>query len=659
MARRDTAALQTPANRWLLIALLLVIFPHLTRMPLWLAGLSLGIVGWRLAVIGHRSALPGRTLRLLLTAAAIAGVAFSYHTVSGRDAGVALLTLMLSLKVLELRSARDALVIVLLGYFLVVTGFLFDQSIFTGGYLVAVVVTLTATLIIIHHPGGGLERSRDYLKTAGQLTVQALPVAILLFVFFPRLPGPLWGLGTGETGRTGLSEEMTLGDISKLADSDAVAFRVQFEETMPAAGELYWRGPVLWHTDGRRWVRLDENARRRMPAPEYLPERASVRYTVTLEPHNRNWLFALDLPAQLPDGAAVTPGYQLLAHDLVDERRQYTIESYPHYRTQATPMVLLEAARQLPTTGNEATRQLASRLWAAAEEEPAAYVQAALEYLQQESFYYTREPPLLPEQDAIDDFLFTSQRGFCEHYAGAFAFLMRAGGLPARVVTGYQGGEVNAFERYLVVRQSDAHAWVEVWLNDRGWVRVDPTAVIPPDRVEQPTDAERFEAAQTFERSTRDRSWLIKGWSWMQHGWDLANYRWNQWVLGYDQSRQRQLMKQLGLDALGWHGLVAVMVGLLGLALGIVAVIVLGRRPRQRDPLVRLYRRFCRKAARIVPCRANEGPVDYADRLIAAAPERKREIEGIARLYTALRYGRAPNEHQLAELRRRVNAFRR
>ena len=658
--RRLAAADPVPplsGRLWLLGALAVVLAPHLLRLPLWLSPLCVLLLIWRGAVELRGWPLPGRWWRLLLTLLGIAAIIVHYRTLLGRDAGLALLTVMLCLKLLELRTRRDAMVVTFLGYFLVAGGFLYSQALPVGGYLFTVVLILTAALIALNHPGGDLGQSRYYLRLGTGLLLQALPIMLLLFVLFPRIPGPLWGLPKDAfAGKTGLSDHMTLDNITELADSDEVAFRVHFDGPVPPADQLYWRGPVLWYTNGRRWDPIVLGlapAWYRQP-PHYQSLGGEVRYTVTLEPNDQAWLFALDVPTQLPAGATASADFQLHLRRKVTSRQRYTLTSVLHYRATDISDSERRTALLLPARANPRTIALGTG-W---RDLPARQiVQRALAYFREQPFFYTRRPPPLGA-NAIDDFLFDTRRGFCEHYAAAFTTLMRAAGVPARIVTGYQGAESNPLGDYFIVRQSSAHAWSEVYLPEQGWMRVDPTAVIPPQRVETTGDIERFRSTSALTGELSERGWLVRNWSRLRYGWDAVNNVWNQWVLGYDQVRQQQLLERLGLFGFGWRGVIAALVAAVALVLTVVAVYLLRRERGTVPPAVKLYREFCRRLARVgLERQRSEGPRTFAERCSAARPDLSGDVGTITDLYIAMRYGPAHTDSVLSQLRQAVRNF--
>ncbi len=646
-----------PARLWLLAALCLSLLPHLGRLPWLLILPAMLLLAWRLAFELRLARLPTRGLRWLLVGLALAATLGSYQTVLGRQAGVALLVIMLCLKLMEMQRPRDVAVVIGLNYFVVITVFLFDQSLLMGAYMLLVVILITTALVALSRPGSERPPWAD-LRYALVLLAQAAPLALLLFVLFPRIDGPLWHLPEEAAGAsTGLSDSMSPGNISRLGDDDAVAFRVQFDGPLPPPGQRYWRALALTHFDGRRWSNPDSAPHQRPPARnlDLQVNGTAVDYTLTLEPHQRRWLFALDMPVSLPRQSSLSPDFELLAREPVASVQQYRLRSFPDYRLQAQQAP--DAARygQLPAAAAPRARLLAARLWAESAD-AADYVQRVLALFRQQPFYYTRRPPHLAD-DPVDGFLFDTRRGYCEHYASAFSVLMRAAGVPARVMTGYLGGETNPLGDYFMVRQSDAHAWVEVWLQGRGWVRVDPTAVIPPARVEvdaRGADGLRIPGLDALAGS----GWAQAVWRRAGFAWDNLNHYWNQWVVGYDRDSQATLLQALGLGDLDAQGLAAVLFTALGGVLGVLAWRVFRRGGLRRDPVALAYARFCAKLGRRGLARGPaEGAEQFSRRLRAARPDLAPQVILVTRLYQHLRYARHPPRDGLQRLQAAVRRF--
>ena len=627
---------------WLSAALSLVVLPHVLRIPAWLSLSFLLLVSWRLGNAIRGIPLPPPWIRFMFLAATVSGVYVTQGSLFGLNAGVALLVVLAGMKLLEIRSLRDAYVLYFLGFFLVITNFLFSQSLLTGAYMFVVVLVLTATLVAINMPTGTMPKSRMFLL-ASSMVAQSLPIMLVLFVFFPRMAGPLWGLPEdAHSAVTGLSDTMSPGNISRLSRSDAVAFRVQFQGTPPPPAKLYWRGPVLQVTDGQTWTSETPKTWNQQPRWEVAGQ--AVEYSITLEPHFQRWLFALDIPVSLPPNAAVTDDLQLRAHRDIEERLKYRIKSYLDYRLTHFGNTTREQLTRLPPYAHPKTRALGRR-WRAESATAQEIAAKAMAYFRAQSFFYTLAPPRL-EGDTVDEFMFVTRRGFCEHYAAAFTVLMRAAGVPARVVTGYQGGEMNPLGDYMIVRQRDAHAWVEIWLEERGWTRIDPTAAVSPARIELGMDSAIPPATGLSALGLTSSSALHQFWRTVRYGWDSVNNAWNQRVLGYGTRSQREFLARFGLDVDNlWNVALGLVLGS-GAMLLVVAVRLFRRAPTD-DPVSRAYRRFCRKLSRVGLYRGRaEGPLDYARRVCRSRPELIEPVEKITELYVALRYGREERQEQ-------------
>lgn len=638
---------------WLLAAVIMVAAPHAERIPWWITLLAAMLLAWRLYITLHGLHLPRKWLLLPIAAGGLAGIYISYGRILGRDAGVALLVIMLALKLLEMATLRDAMILIFICYFLVITDFLYSQSIPTALYLLGAVWIITATMIGFQFHG----RQPGYryqLRSAATMLAQSAPLMLVLFVLFPRVQGPMWSLPQDAyAGITGLSDEMAPGSVSRLILSDAVAFRVSFDAQIPQANRLYWRGPVLWDFDGYTWT---------APRVLYMVQREyqklddPVQYTVTVEPHSRRWLFALDLPARVPPLSAMSNDFQLLHQTPVNSRVRYDMASHLNYRDNAElGSRELRRALALPANANPRSRELAGQMRKAAAGER-AYIAAVLGMFRRQNFYYTTTPPLLPRENAVDEFLFSTRAGFCEHFASSFAVLMRAAGIPARIVTGYQGGELNTIGNYLTVRQADAHAWVEVWLQDDGWVRVDPTAAVSPARVEAGVAAAVPQAEPLPFMMRGVYPWLRRA----RMTWDSVANSWNQAVLGYTQDRQRQLMRRVGIDDATWRSLATAMFIATGAITLVLAVLMLHKlRASRPDPVTAAYLRFCERLARCgIKRHPSEGPDAFRKRAAAARPELASSIGSISELYIRLRYGKNAQVPDALHLRREIDAFR-
>ncbi len=547
---------------WLTLSLLLVMEPHALRIPIWVTLMGFALCSLRLYVAYARLRIPRKSILLFLVVAVTVGVYLNYGTIFGRDSGVALLIIMLSLKLVESATKRDAMIVVFLSYFLIITNFLYSQTIPTAIFMLFAMIIITSTMIGLQHTNARYAY-RDVFFLSGTLLAQAIPLMLVLFVLFPRVQGPLWGLPQdAHSGISGLSDTMSPGSISQLGLSDAIAFRVQFSSGVPRHPLLYWRGPVLWDFDGRTWTAaysansLHQDPATIPPQPNYQAQGAAVHYAVTLEPHNKRWLFALDLPATIPPRSTITPDFQLLAEAPLRTRARYEISSFPIYNINQVQREEIDRALRIPSGYNPRTHALAQSMLRAARNEQ-TFVQDVLRLFRNQNFFYTLQPPLLG-LDSIDDFLFDTRRGFCEHYASSFAYLMRAAGIPARVVTGYQGGEINTVGNYLIVRQADAHAWVEIWTGERGWVRIDPTAAVSPLRVESGIAAAALATDPLPFIMRTNYLWLRR----IRFSWDAVANSWNQWVLGYNPQRQLQLLSRVGLNSVSWKEMTLLLFGI-------------------------------------------------------------------------------------------------
>lgn len=632
---------------WLLVMALATQVPHLAYLPPWLAGLAGLLLAAQALRVWQERPPPPRWLIALLAIGASAGIVATFSQFFGKDPGVALLSVLLGLKLLESRAPRDARAAVLLALFLQVSLFLETQSPGIGAWAVAAAGLAIASLASLHLPGSAPAQAR----LAGLLLAQGLPFMVVLFVLFPRIQGPLWGLPEDAySAMTGLSDDMSPGSISQLIQSDAIAFRASFSGPPPPPAQRYWRGQVLDRFDGRTWR---ASAERVVPEPAYRPQGPAHPYQLTLEPHNKTWLMALDFPPPGLTAARYTADFRLLAPQPVRTRQRFDLAAYP-----STPVGLQEApalraaALRLPPRGNPQARalgqQMRSRLTDAG-----AIVDAVVRHFREAGLTYTLAPPLLAD-DPVDGFLFDTRRGFCEHFASSFAFVLRAAGVPARVVIGYQGGEINPVDQALVVRQSDAHAWTEVWLEGRGWLRLDPTALAAPARAEGSL-AQALGAGEPLPFMLRtDLQWLHT----LRHRWDALNNGWNQWVLGYTQERQQDLLRLMGFGEADWQRLATLLTAACGLLVAGLVLWALRSGP-PRDPLERCWLAFCQRLGRAgLPRLPWEGPLAYAARAAAAFPHRADALRHIAQAYAAQRYGGSASPEALKQLRNRIRNFR-
>lgn len=639
---------------WLLVAQVLVILPHLAHLPVWISGLWLVCATWRIQVFRQRTSYPGGLTKAFMLVAAAVGVYASRGSLMGLDAGVALLVSTFLLKLVELKTRRDALVLVFLGFFVVVTSYLFDDGLPAALYSLLPITALLAALIGLQQSGLG-ERPWPTLRLAGSLLLQATPLMLVLFVLFPRV-GPLWSVPMpGPGGSRGLAESMTPGDIAELGQSSALAFRASFDGAIPPRRELYWRALTFEQFDGRRWSQLPEPPRGR---PDWQAEGPAISYSIVMQASGQPWLFALDTATTGLEQTRQMGDFRLQRRQPVEQSLLYSVKSWPQARREVQGSPRLGVALQLPAVGNPRARQWAAELKARHPADPQALVDELLGHFAREDYFYTLKPPLAGEH-TVDHFLFDSRRGFCAHYAGAMTFVLRAAGIPARVVAGYQGGEVNPAGNYVLVHQFDAHAWVEYWLPGRGWLTVDPTFQVAPTRIEQgleqalPAEDAFLADAPLSPLRYRHVEWIND----LRLSWDSLNYAWQRKVLGYQGVEQLRLLED-------WFGKAdPTRIGLLLLAcaatlLGVLALALFQPWKREHDPLLRQYRRFERLLARHGICRqAGEGPLAFAERAAQALPAQAAVIRAFAQRFAQQRYAEAAADP--AALRRLLARLRR
>ena len=650
-ARSNTLSQLQPnklAIIWLLLSLTITFTLYAVNLNNWVPVSFVAFATWRYLIEKNNWPYPKLWLRLIITIAGGVAILATYGSLFGRDASIALLAIMISMKLLETRTKRDFVVMVILSYFLTVNTLLFTQAIWVSFTILFALVGLTACLISISHqsklhvsqsPALRAQVWKTQVLLAGRLLLQALPIMLVLFVLFPRIPGPIWGIPQDAySGMTGLSDSMEPGNINDLSLSSKVAFRAEFKSTIPANNQLYWRGPVLWHQEGRRWTVTSDKTN--LPTESVETSGAATDYTITLEPHNRHWLLMLDLPQtttrQIPAKAFIKHDLQVLSKEPIRTRMRYNGSAYLQYKLGVS---LSDHERtlalQLVEDENPQTRQLAAK-WAAEHQSATDIVNAALTMFKEQAFVYTLAPPLL-DKEPVDDFLFNTKRGFCEHYASSFVYLMRAAGIPARIVTGYQGGELNPNCNYLIVRQSDAHAWAEVWLDQRGWVRVDPTSAVSPDRIESGIGAALSDSNLLPLLSRQDYPALKK----LYLNWDAVNNGWNQWVLGYDQQKQLAFIKNMLHKDIAWEDLGLILVSTMTVLMLLISYLLLRNRPVVLDPIKRTYQQFLKKLSKVgLHKLAHEGVINFGHRAAQALPKQATEIQEISALYSSTQYAK-------------------
>jgi protein-glutamine gamma-glutamyltransferase len=678
MKKADLSPPQSTINA-LIIALSIGTIPHIIYQPAWVGMMFVIMISWRLLHHWKGWPLPAasRWLKMLHNGTALLTIVMliaQFGLTIGRDAGAALLTMMLAFKVVEIRSLRDFYLSCFLGFFLVITNFFYSQSVFMMMLMLIVVIALGYCLLSVNSQASALN-IKQRLWLSSKMVLQATPMMLFLFVLFPRISGPIWGLPQDANasqsaqmteqltlgdlppsqGMSGINDQIQMGKISQLIQSDAIAFRVKFTDNeLPPSAKLYWRGPVLWTTDGTVWSPIAEK-QLQSQQPHIQVSGSSYRYQMTLEPHNKTWLFALDFPTEQPQTLAshLTSDGQLNSDKSIKQRMQYSLTSSPSYTFNAAAEPNLHAALQLPEGKHPQTLALAKQ-WQQQTDTPQQYINTALAFFKNDGFVYSLSPPRL-NGDTVDQFLFQTKEGFCEHYAASFTVLMRAAGIPARIVTGYLGGDLNPVDDVLTVRQRDAHAWTEVWLPQQGWLRIDPTSAVSQQRIDQGI-GRLLPPGRQSPAMLGENNQLVAAWNSLKNNWNAFNTAWDMWVVSFGPERQLELLSKLGMSNPSWQKMTIVLT-LLFVLTGLVMMLSVWFKRPHHDPGVALYQRFCKKLARLGIEKADhEGPQDFAMRAQAALPEYHHQIDRITSLFTAWRY-RQQDEQTLSSLREQIKAF--
>jgi transglutaminase-like putative cysteine protease len=645
---------------FLLAVIAWVLLPQVSHLPLWCSALAATVLIWRGWLAVQSRPLPGKWVLLALLALTLAATYATHRTLLGRDAGVTLLVVLLTLKTLELRARRDAFVVFFLGFFCMLSNFFYSQSLLTAFSMLLGLLGLLTALVNAHMPVGKPPLAQA-AKTAGWMALLGAPIMLVLFVLFPRM-APLWGVPSDAmTGRSGLSASMEVGTIASLALDDSVAMRIRFQGNTPPQRELYFRGPVLSRFDGRQWQPQHTGVPPRHELPAGLQVTGDpIDYEVTLQPSSQPWLIVLDAAAQRPElpgyRSVMAPDLQWLTHRPITDIVRYQARSFPaftHGPLQPDPG--LQAFVDLPPGFNPRTQALADEIRRDprhAQASTSTLVQVALERLRTGGYTYTLEPGVFGQHTA-DEFWFDSKQGFCEHIASSFVILMRAMNIPARIVTGYQGGELNSVDGFWVVRQSDAHAWAEVWQAGAGWVRVDPTSAVAPGRTGalQRLAAPRGVVAQAFGNFSPTLSAQLRA------TWEAVNNGWNQWVLNYTQGKQLDLLKNIGFESPSWQDLSVVLFALIVLASLAGAAWTLWERS-QHDPWLRLLRRARKQLARAgIDSTPATSPRQLALQVLARQGSQGQALHDWLMALELLRYGTASASHlrQLKQLRQQLS----
>ncbi len=660
---------QVPRNAlvWMIICLFTLVAPHAARIPLWVLAVYVVAAVWRIMVYRGRWSFPGRWVKVIMTICGFAGIYASFGTLIGLEPTVALLLTAFALKLIELSQRKDAYVLLFLGYFICITEFLFSQDLLITLYSLVNVTLITTALVALHQPGQH-QFNRGTIRLAVVMLAQAIPLMVVLFFLFPRI-GPLWTVPIkSNTAKTGMSNFMRPGDVASLSQSGDVAFRVKFKGEIPAKSQLYWRGLVFSRLQQGTWSALgyyDVPLREQRPR-EVKTDANPTRYSVIMEPTQQNWLYALRYARASTPGVMHAADFRVFSPAPLETEFMYRVSSWPGSLLEPE---LSEWRRKvetkLPPKGNPRSRALALDLQADTGSDQ-ELVDRVLKKFNTEPYVYTLQPGALSGLDAMDEFMFQTRRGFCEHYAAAFVIMMRAAGVPARVVAGYLGGEINPVNKTVIVHQFDAHAWAEVWLEGEGWVRVDPTAAVSPDRIEwgleEAMQAEGSFLADAPFSPLRYRN--IPLLNQLRLRYDALTYRWQSWVVGFNSEQQFDFLHGL-FGELTARKFAAVLLGSWALVLIPVAISLLCRRDTHEvSPLDKYYLKFCRRlASQGLSREPGETPAQFASRAAAELPSMTAQLAQITGLYNDLAYAgnepaRGLSREQLREFITAVNSFR-
>jgi len=631
---------------WLLLSMTSVLLPLQTHIPLWTALLFLIVVGWRWMMHLGRFPFPDTKIKVLVVILGIAAVLISAKGRFHLESATTFILVASLLKVLEMKTQRDGYIVIFLCFFLLAVSFLFEQGILTALYSIAAVWLLIAALVGLHQTLFNDHQIKQLFsaaaKTSAQVLALSLPIMLLLFVLFPRL-GPLWSLNLQSgKAKTGLSEEMSPGDIAELSKSDELVFRATFIDERPPATEWYWRalvfdrykeknGRAVWSASGvfdqTDW--FPQSWQPKMQAGVF-------DYRIIQEASNHKWLFGLRGVSAMEAGIGMKENDLIINKTKLHQRKEYLVRSKPSIAIadQGLRPFVRNQSLQLIQTSNPKTRLLAQQIMLEQASDQAR-LDFTLSYYRTHSFSYTLQPTPMQEND-IDSFLFDNRAGFCAHFSSSFVFMMRAMNIPARIVTGYQGGELNPDSGHITVRQYDAHAWAEVWIENKGWVSVDPTAQVAPQRIrlglrESLQDGDEFLPGNNFSLIKLSNFQFLND---LRLRLDELNYQWHQTVLNFNKDKQGNFLKQW----LGRNSLKKSLYWLAGLFCGfflLIAIALLWSGPKRKLTRIEKSLRSLDKRMQIQGLKRDEyeGLNDYSMRLQDSFPS---EAQSIERLFEQL-----------------------
>ncbi len=640
--------LSEQSKKWLILTLLYSISTHISHLPIWTIILFPILTIWGYNTQIKKRFIPSKKIIGIIVLLTIGGILITYNTYLGKDPGITALVLLTIFKLIELKNYKDYMFIVFLSYFLLFGNFLFNQDIITMLFMIIGLIISTSSILKINYGDSKDIKFSFILKKVISFIILSIPFMIVLFLFFPRFSTSISLLdisdNTNKKGISGFSDFLRPGSLSEIVKSNDPAFRVEFiNNKTPEQKDLYFRGNILWETNGKYW--RQENRRNRIrPDTEYKNENG-IEQMFTLEPHNRHWLFALDYPVDMPRGAIVYSGNVFRTRFRIKKKTNYKVTSVLDIKNKNPKLSYREKfyGLLLPVNWNSKILQLGLK-WKNNSISDSEIVATGLEYFKSNGFTYTLEPGIMNEDTPLEDFLFNKRKGFCEHYAATFALLMRSAGVPARIVVGYQGGEFNNVGGYLLVRQSDAHAWTEVWLKEKGWVRIDPTETVSPERILYGADISKIIEFSNLKdpdeilRSLNKINFFKKLSVYFSFYLDNINRKWDQWVIMYSRYSQLNLLEYLGIGYLNRSLLFLILIIAILSILFVLSIFL--RKNAYIDPVQKVYFSFFKKIKKsgITPY-TWEGPIDFKSRLIKEMPDKREEIDLIIHTYIQLRFG--------------------
>lgn len=637
----------------LLTSVGLITLPHAVHVPQPIFAFFALMLVWRFVGVWYPAYLPGQLMVFILLLGGVSLLVVMHQGALGRDAGTAVFIVALGLKLLEIKTQRDIYLIIYLAFIVAASQFLYLQNIVMAAYTLLVCILLLGTLIRINSVS---QSNIASIKVAGKILLQTLPLVIILFVFFPRIEMPRWSfLQNDSEAKTGLSDTMEPGSISRLGLSGELVFRANFSGEPPPSRERYWRGPVFSFTDGKKWTQtVNTDFKQHLDKVQFKGK--AYQYQLLMEPQTKNWVFALDMPEAFAWPLHENGNHQLFTSEPLAKRVEYQITSYAQYNTGYITKIELNDNLQLPSNVDNRIDELVTQL-GGYNRAPDIFINHVFAYFRTNAFYYTLMPPLMGE-NPIATFLFDLRAGFCGHYASAFVYLMRIAGIPARIVSGYQGGSYNATGGFIEVRQANAHAWTEVWLVGQGWVRYDPTTAIAPERIEQDVNIDQQIANNAVNFSpiqldSRTLSYLKMA----RNLWSSVDYRWQRWIINYNSQQQFNFLSGLGIDSI--KSLLYWLLGLVAVSIMLIAVYIF-RRPTPHLDLAQVYyTKACKKLALLGLIKQdNEGASDFFLRVSSEYPNITDSFRKITQLYIQIRYSRRVEKRALAQLKARASTLK-